>query len=358
MIKATLKYLLLCCLPVHSQGLLATTWTVNGSNNSAAQTATKNITATIQAAVDKAVPGDAIQLMPGVYFEDFHSVRNGLSDKPITIRGVRESIIKGSGQHSHVIDINHDYIHLIGFSIDGLTGDAKVKRNYRNKLIYVHGRIPSRGIQGILIDTLDLRNAGGECLRLRYFVSDSEIRNTHFTRCGVFDFAFRSSKKNGEGIYLGTSSTQWGDGKNPTAEPDRSANNWIHHNTFETWGNECVDIKEGAERNIVEYNICEQQLDPKSAGFDARGDNNIFRFNTVRGNSGSGFRLGGHKVRGRQYGLGNQVYGNAIENNAGGAIKIMATPQGQICGNHIHQTGTAILRGAYIQNIHPQASCP
>ena len=55
----------------------------------------------------------------------------------------------------------------------------------------------------------------------------------------------------------------------------------IHHNNFDTKGNEAVDIKEGAMYNIVEYNTVTGQKDPDSGGLDSRGDKNIFRYNTV-----------------------------------------------------------------------------
>jgi len=331
---------------------------VNPAGDSSTTSPVANQTvASIQAALDIARPGDTIMLQPGQYFEDFHSVRDGHPDQPITIKGTRASVIKGSGKRSHIIDINHNYHHLIGFTVDGLNGDPSVKQNYTNKLIYVHGRLPQRGVSGTLIDSMELRNAGGECLRLRYFISQSEIRNNRISHCGVFDFKFTGGKKNGEAIYLGTSSTQWANGINPTADPDQSVDNWIHHNEIQSWGDECVDIKEGAERNIVEHNVCEHQLDAKSAGFDARGDNNIFRYNTVRNNTGSAFRLGGHKVNGRQYGIGNQVYGNNIGLNSAGAISIAATPQGQICDNRIQPSNVPEVRGKNVKDIRPASSC-
>ncbi|WP_455222925.1 hypothetical protein [Kaarinaea lacus] len=336
----------------------AAIWYVSpAGGNSATDPGAKQTVTSIQAALNMAAPGDTIMLQPGEYFEDFHSVRDGNSDQPITIKGTLASVIRGSGKRSHIVDINHDYHHLIGFTVDGLSGDPTVKHNYRNKLIYVHGRLPHRGVKGTLIDSMNLRNAGGECLRLRYFISHSEIRNNRISHCGVYDFKFPGSKKNGEAIYLGTSSTQWANGINPTDDPDHSTDNWIHNNEIQTWGDECVDIKEGAEHNIVEHNVCEHQLDSKSAGFDARGDHNIFRYNIVRNNTGSAFRLGGHKVNGRQYGIGNQVYGNDIGLNAAGAIKIVVNPQGQICDNRIQLSHVPVVRGKNIHNIHPASSC-
>lgn len=312
----------------------------------------------IQAALAKAEPGDTIELAAGEYFEDIQTLRHATKEKPITIQGVRASVLRGSGKLARIVEINHDHHRLVGFTVDGLVGDPAKKASYRDKLVYVHGREPHRGVAGTLIDSMELRNAGGECLRLRYFVTHSEIRNSHIVGCGVYDFRFSGGGKNGEGIYLGTSSTQWADGKNPTDGPDRSRDNWIHHNVFQTWGNECVDVKEGAERNLIEHNVCERQLDRKSAGFDSRGDNNVFRYNIVQNNQGAAFRFGGHSVAGHAYGVGNHAYGNVIGLNQGGGVKILVAPQGKICGNNFQDPEVKPVVGTQTRDINPARPCP
>jgi hypothetical protein len=222
---------------------------------------------------------------------------------------------------------------------------------------------------------LTIKNAGGECLRLRYFAHDNEITGNTIGPCGVQDFKFPSTHKNGEGIYLGTSSNQWTDGKNPTPDPDGSTNNWIHNNTFNTQGNECVDVKEGAYGNIIENNKCTGQSDPNSGGFDSRGDANIFRNNESYGNLGSGVRLGGHKVcfngadvrndpsscpsdyQFIQYGKNNDVYGNSIHDNASGGIKFQVTPQGKICSNTMLNNSGGDSVGTYGSQFNPIVPC-
>ncbi|MDP3882423.1 MAG: right-handed parallel beta-helix repeat-containing protein, partial [Nanoarchaeota archaeon] len=130
-------------------------------------------------------------------------------------------------------------------------------------------------------------------------------------------------------------SNQWADGKNPTSDADVSANNRIHHNYFNTQGNECVDIKEGSVNNTVEYNICTGQQDENSGGFDSRGDWNIFRYNLIFDNKGAGIRLGGNDVNGQSYGKHNSAYKNLILDNKGEGIKYEDSPQGKIYGNMI-----------------------
>lgn len=45
-------------------------------------------------------------------------------------------------------------------------------------------------------------------MRLKNFVVGADISNNEISNCGVRDFVFGNSGKNGEGIYVGTSSTQ------------------------------------------------------------------------------------------------------------------------------------------------------
>ena len=284
---------------------------------------------TIQQAIDKAKAGDTIALAPGTYKQDFVSRTDGTEDKPITITGSDKAVIKGAGK-ARIVEINHDYLVLNGFSIDGLHGSSKSSKGYRDKLIYVQGKGERSGVVGLKILNMRLSNAGGECVRLRYFAQNNEIAFNNILNCGVADFKFNGGGKNGEGVYVGTAPEQLNDGKNPTSDRDDSRNNWIHHNTIDTQGNECVDIKEGASFNIVENNYCTGQLDPDSGGLDARGNSNIFRYNQVFGNRGAGVRLGGDTS---SDGSNNNVYGNNIYDNASGGIKFQAKSQGQICEN-------------------------
>ena len=271
----------------------------------------------IQKAVDLAQPGENIYLMNGTYLQDVVSKRSGASGKPILIKGEKEAVIKGGG-NARVFEINHDYLTLEGFTIDGLYGGGGNVKDYRDKLIYVIGKKVGQGVTGLKLLSLNLKNSGGECIRLRYFAHNNEVAYNTITNCGAYDFKFNQGGKNGEGIYIGTAPEQLDDGKNPTKQRDQSNNNRIHHNTIDTQGNECVDIKEGSSGNIVEYNNCTGQKDPESGGMDSRGSKNIFRYNQIKGNRGAGIRLGGDEDND---GIENEVYGNIITNNAGTTAK-------------------------------------
>jgi hypothetical protein len=314
----------------------------------------ENALPSIQAALDQAQPGDTIYLAPGDYPEALVTKVHGLPSQPITLVGPATAVLRGSNASGRIFQIFHDYYVLDGWTINGYDGSGNSKSDYRDKLLYVHGqRTPyngevRRGPQGLEVKNMTLLNAGGECIRLRYFVRGAHIHHNTIQNCGVWDFVFRDGGKNGEGIYLGTSSEQWNDGKNPTNDPDGSTENYIHDNVFNTQGNECIEVKEGAYNNIIENNLCTGGRDPEAGGLVARGDNNIFRNNISFGHAGGGIRFGGHQVNGHTYGANNSAYGNLLYNNQAGGIKFENRLQAQICGNtFVGPTGETQANPAY-----------
>lgn len=284
---------------------------------------------TIQKAVDAAQAGDFINLADGSYLQNFVTRRNGSVGLPIVIRGSRSAIVKGSDS-GRMIEINHDYITLENFSIDGFRGGSTTSSsNYSDKLIYAVGTTAGNGVTNVKINNMSIKNALGECIRFKYFATNNEISNNTISNCGIQDFVITpGSGKNGEGVYIGTAPEQLS--SNPTSDRDQSNNNRVFNNTFNTQGNECVDIKEGSSGNIVECNRCTGQKDANSAGFDARGGGNTFRNNESYGNVGAGIRFGGDTA---SDGTLNDAYGNNIYSNQAGGIKFMAQPQDLICGN-------------------------
>ncbi len=283
----------------------------------------------IQKALELAEPGDTIILADGVYREDIKTVRDGEVNAPITIKGSHNAIVKAK-KSSKVIEINHDYIILDGFTIDGhKSGDI-----YTDKLVWL------MHASHVKIINMIIKNAAEECIRLKYFSSNNEIAYNQIKNCGTKDFKYKNGGKNGEHIYIGTAPEQLY--KNPTSEPDASNNNWIHNNIFSI-GSECVDIKEGSSYNIIEYNTCKDMKDADSGGISIRGNENIVRYNKIYNNDGAGIRLGGDK---ENDGINNDIYSNEITNNLY-SIKFMAHPQGLVCGNVIDKEPAGKFKDSY-----------
>lgn len=121
-------------------------------------------------------------------------------------------------------------------------------------------------------------------------------------------------------------------------DADVCRDNWIHHNTFRTYGNECVDVKEGSTNIIIENNVCEQQKDSNSGGFGLRGSGNVVRFNEIENCSGAGVRVGGDKG----YGESNHIYGNKIKSTGNGAFNVMTAGQGTVCENELSDISSVV----------------
>jgi len=322
----------------------------------------------IQKAIDAARPGDTIYLSGGNYKESFITKRHGETNKPIIIKGPRNAVVRGeshisSGSKDNIIQIHHNHIILDGFTLNGHDGS-----HYWDKLVFAapkkQNNHPSsgqtlHGPRNMIIRNMDLLNGGGECVRLRWNVRHARIHNNKFTRCGATKFNLNQGKKNGEAVYIGTADNDSQQKKNYEFykftsyrhELDRSGYNRVHNNVFNTQGNECVDLKEGAQNNVIYQNSCTGQRDPESAGFASAGNNNVFVDNTIFNNVGFGIRIGDDKRENwfSSYGrTNNQIVRNRIYGNQAGSIKfVKSQPNEQIvnriCGVNLSGPPNASL---------------
>ena len=281
----------------------------------------------LQGALDKAMPGDKIVLLKGDYYENIHSVRSGLKNKPICIIGTIDSKIFGNYKSGgRIIEINHSYINLLNLNIDGKFKDSDTLSSYHDKLIYVKGK-QSDYLKGIIVKSSNLKNAWGECLRIK-FTKDSEISFNKISNCGVRDFKFDRGKQNGEGIYIGTAPEQMAG-----AGLDKTNNLVISSNIIATNAAECVDVKEGAYNIKITDNVCYNEKAEKVGGISIRGNRNEIINNILFNNEGAGIRLGGDT---KEYGIFNKVISNYLDTNKF-ALKIMAEPQKKNCGNIVSE---------------------
>jgi hypothetical protein len=282
-------------------------------SDSAAGASASSAKKTLQGALDAASSGTTIQLAAGRYAgTNVHTRSAG-----VTITGPAGAIVAGTGD-SRVLEINHDDTTLKGFTIDG-----------GGRLIFVIGTKAGDGVSGTRIEGMTLKNAQGECIRLKYLATNSVINGNTIGPCGLEDFQGGGGGKNGEGVYIGTAPEQNGEFGAPDNRDDVSKNNVVSNNRFDTQGNECVDIKESSTANLVEHNLCTGQKDPNSGGMDSRGPGNTFRANIIQNNVGAGIRVGGDAAGDAK---GNNIVNNVLKGNDFGALKIKDTP-GTICGN-------------------------
>jgi parallel beta-helix repeat protein len=287
--------------------------------------------ATIQQAADVAQPGDTVRVGPGTYSGGFQTVRSGTAERPIRFSGMHAQVIRGRGP-ARVIELRNDYLELSGFEVVG--GTAGIRLWGANHVRVVNNTV---------------RDALGECVRVKNQSSYNEVAYNDIANCGRRNFNLARDRKNGEGVYVGTAPEQLGE--LPSDGPDRSDHNWIHDNTIHTPA-ECVDVKEFSSAALVEHNMCTGVQDPDSGSFSARGDGVTFRGNTVVGGAGAGIRLGGDEAG---QGVHAVVVDNELDHPRGYGVKIMRTPQGEICGNGLGEPGAG---PSNLGTPDPAAACP
>jgi hypothetical protein len=283
---------------------------------------------TVQAAMERAVPGTTIEVEEGTYAEPLDTTVAGAPGAPITLRG-HGAVLTGGGDTGRILQVKHDHWTIESLELRG-----------RDTGVWVEGA------RHVRIRGNDIHHFRGECVRVKYLASDVVVARNTIHDCGIEDFVDEpGSGKNGEGVYIGTAPEQLS--RNPTPVPDVTSDVVVRDNDIATRGNECVDIKEAATGNVVEFNDCTDQRDPDSAGFDSRGSGNVFRFNRSHGNDGAGIRVGGDT---EQDGDGNEIVGNRLVDNEGSGIKAMRLPQGRICGNVIEGSGDDALSEESLDN--------
>eukprot|EP00903_Cladosiphon_okamuranus_P015283 g14123.t1 len=293
-------------------------------------------------------PGDTVVLGDGEYDEAIVTVQGGEEGNPLMITGGRGAVVSAR-YDGKVVFVQHSWVTVEGFTVDGEVEDADEAASYADKCVFVdsgnaNGDEP---LEGFVMTDMAIVNCGDECVRLKNFVVGAEITHSEISNCGVRDFVFGNSGKNGEGIYVGTSSTQWeGD------EPDGCSDILISQNVINPNGNECVDIKEGSTGVIVEENTCKNQLDTDSGCFGSRGDGNTFRNNHASDCLGVAVRIGGWEVDGYEYGQDNNIYGNTFTGADLGALSFYASNQGTICGNVCEQGSCGVIGDAIDDDIY------
>ncbi len=280
--------------------------------------------ARIQQAVNRAYPGDTIVLMPGEYYENFHSVRDGKKEKPITIIATPGAVIYGYKKPGgKIIDITHSYIHLVNLNINGnYKKGCRALKCYHDKIIYIKGSYKSL-LRGIAVVGCTLQNAWGECLRIKY-TNGCRVGWNRISHCGIRDFVYKRGKQNGEGIYVGTAPEQ------SHGKPDKTSDIYIYDNSIATYGAECIDVKENSGNIFMYDNLCTKEKAEHVGGISVRSNGNVICGNIVFNCLGAGIRLGGDT---KKYGVNNSVLNNYLSGNKMAGLKIMVLPQKKMCSN-------------------------
>lgn len=343
----------------------ARTWVVapNGSATSSGEDA--GSATSLQSALDRALPGDVIQLQAGVYKPSaaLQTKRDGEASRPITIKGPEsgldmsqrnKAVIMGRG---HVFDVDHSYYVFEGFTINGQPNlafndipttpqeimsfkDKNQSKIVDGRLIYVGNK--ARDVKGTVINNMFLTGAGGECVRMRNFTTGSKITNSLIYRCGFLAKEKDYRYHNGEGVYIGTSTRST---DQPYYKDDQSNNNLVQNNIIQTFASECVNIKENAAYNIIDGNQCLYGLGPETADesiLEVRGKNNQVTNNVIQHSSGYGIKLWSD---GTTYGGNNIIAKNKLSDIHSYVVTVKGQPQPKEVCETTYAEATALTFG-------------
>ena len=341
--------------PAHAQGSV---YYVNPDtkvgNNANTGTSSGAPFATLQKALDVAQAGATINLAAGTYREAVITKRAGTAAAPITVKGPQEgrdkAVLYGLG--GRVFSIDHSYYTLTGFTIDGQQNIARSEypnvtslsqieafknsvqaKAVNSKLVYVGASTTSADIVGTTISNMFLNGSGGECVRFRNRAANSLIVDSVIQWCGMraSGSGDQYTYHNAEGVYIGTSPKST---DQPFAANDTSNNIVVRNSTINTYGSECFEVKENANRNRLENSDCgwnDEPLANQGSNVELRGDHN-----TVLGSRLSQSRSWNLKLASDSTTYdkgGNTAQGTTFSSAATYPIINKQTGSGPFCGN-------------------------
>jgi hypothetical protein len=314
----------------------------------------------IQKALDLAAPGSTITLAPGAYRQSIVTKTDGTAASPITIKGSEtgkdasgrfKTVLSGTSG-GNVISINNSYYTLDGFTINGQPGidrteypttldqvrafkDSVQSRAVNSKLVYVGAAVTSHDITGTRISNMFLNGSGGECVRFRNRATGSLVVNSVIQWCGMYgqgDDTTQYRYHNGEGVYVGTSPKST---DQPFYANDTSNGIVIRDSVVQTFGAECLEVKENAHDNRIEDSDCgfnDEPLSFKGSNIELRGDHNLIRRTTVHDSRSWNVKMASDSA---QYNLGgNSIELSSFDAAAAPALRAdQSTTGSTYCGN-------------------------
>jgi hypothetical protein len=273
-------------------------------------------------ALRAAAPGTVIALADGTYSGRFLAKASGRADAPIFLCGGAGAVLDGGG-------VDKDYV----LHLDGAAYWRVVGLTIRN------------GQKGVMADTmtnsvlqgLTVTQIGDEAIHLRRNSVSNVVRDSTISETG------RSSKKYGEGIYIGSAKSNWCSLTN--CRPDRSDQNVVTGNRISNTSSENVDIKEGTTGGLLSNN----QLDGSGSSsadswVDLKGNAWL-----VQGNHGTHAPQDGFQTHQVVDGWGdrNRFSGNGSAVDASG-YAINLTP---VLGNIVDCANTQTGAGSGLANV-------
>ena len=152
------------------------------------------------AALRAAGPGQTIHVHDGLYVGVFVAAASGTASAPITLAGSRAAILSsGSLRRGYGLHVTGSRWRISGFAVSGAA-----------KGIVLDGSAHT------VISNVDVGGIGSEGVHFRCNSSDSILRDSDIHHTGL------ESPGHGEGVYIGSSRSNWESVMGAPDRPDRS----------------------------------------------------------------------------------------------------------------------------------------
>ena len=192
-------------------------------------------------AVGQTEPGDIVYVKNGTYREDVYiSGKNGGANY-ITYQNYpgHSPVIRGTGvENGRSKIVNSSFIKFIGFTITNFQQGIFVEQS-----------------NNIILQNLKIYDIGQEAVHIRFNSSFVILRDSVIHDTGKL-------QRYGEGVYIGTSTSQ-----QPNGPPyDNTHDILLKNNTIYNTGDECIEAKEGTYNVTIDGNMLRNcLLDPNIA---------------------------------------------------------------------------------------------
>lgn len=288
----------------------------------------------IHQALERAEPGDTIQVQPGVYRERIEPPRGGQPNNPITIAGPPDAILKSKPGKYNVVLIRRSHIHITGLTIDGLENpDAPENVASYSRAQLVQVRPPTntdQHLDDIVVSPHRIGNSQKSLVSLER-TQNAEVGPFRVIGPAGAKYLFTDrAGHNGEIVYLGTSPSNLETDWHPWSEYDQTSGIRVHHiDNSDGYGHsELVNAKLGTHDITVEYCTdgggSQNTEDNPSASIRFQSFDATVRWCDLRNGKGHGVEIASYKARNAQQeetnpseiqrrgGTDNAVHGNRI----------------------------------------------
>jgi hypothetical protein len=272
---------------------------------------TVNNAGDLKSALVSAGPGAVIRMADGTYAGGFSISRSGTEAQPIWLCGSRNAVLDGGNDTDYILHLDHaSFVRVVGFSV----------RNGRKGVM-------ADGIQHGIIAGLSVSAIGDEAIHLRDSSSDNMVTGNTVRDTG------RRSEKFGEGIYVGSASSNWC--KISSCNPDTSDRNSIIDNDIAGTTAENIDIKEGTTGGVISGNMLSSDGMTDDGGdswIDLKGNGWTVENNTGKGSGAIKDGIQEHVVK-EGWGRNNTIRHNTLTvNGPGFGVYIHENDTGNVVG--------------------------